>query len=93
MLFIGVLVNDDPLTRRRIMTHNLLATVSLAVSKSSRMRQKLRSITRLLLIAEGRCEGRRENRMPPPPYVKLGRKILYIREDLDRWLATFRVEP
>ncbi len=44
-------------------------------------------------LRQGRCEGRRENRMPPPPYVKIGRKILYIVEDLDRWLTSFRVEP
>lgn len=43
-------------------------------------------------LRQGRCDGRRDNRMPPPPYVRLGRKILYIRQDLDDWLAKFRVE-
>ena len=42
-------------------------------------------------LRQGRCEGRRENRMPPPPYIKLGRKILYLRDDLDRWLEMYRV--
>lgn len=42
-------------------------------------------------LRQGRCEGRRENRMPPPPYIKLGRKILYLREDLCRWLENYRV--
>lgn len=42
-------------------------------------------------LRQGRCEGRRENRMPPPPYVKLGRKIMYIRKDLDQWLEGYRV--
>lgn len=42
-------------------------------------------------LRQGRCEGRRENRMPPPPYIKLGRKIVYLREDLDRWLENCRV--
>jgi len=42
-------------------------------------------------LRQGRCDGRRDNRMPPPPYVKLGRKILYLREDLDFFLATHRV--
>lgn len=44
-------------------------------------------------LRQGRCEGRRENRMPPPPYVRIGRKILYICEDLDLWLSTYRVQP
>lgn len=42
-------------------------------------------------LRQGRCDGRRENRMPPPPYVKIGRRILYLRDDLDRWLETYRV--
>lgn len=42
-------------------------------------------------LRQGRCEGKRDNRMPPPPYVKIGRKILYLRDDLDRWLETYRV--
>jgi len=42
-------------------------------------------------LRQGRCEGRRENRMPPPPYIKLGRKILYLKDDLDRWLEMYRV--
>jgi hypothetical protein len=35
-------------------------------------------------------EGRRGNRLPPPPFVKLGRKILYLVDDLDRWLEENR---
>ena len=42
-------------------------------------------------LRQGRCEGRREKRMPPPPYIKLGRKILYFKEDLDRWMEMHRV--
>ena len=42
-------------------------------------------------LRQGRCEGRREKRMPPPPYIKLGRKILYLKDDLDRWLEMYRV--
>jgi hypothetical protein len=42
-------------------------------------------------LCQGRCEGRRENRMPPPPYIKLGRKILYLKDDLDRWLEMYRI--
>ena len=42
-------------------------------------------------LRQGRCDGRRENRIPPPPYLKIGRKIAYLRDDLDRWLETCRV--
>lgn len=41
-------------------------------------------------LRQGRMEGRRENRLPPPPFVKLGRKILYLVDDLDRWLEDHR---
>jgi hypothetical protein len=44
-------------------------------------------------LRQGRCEGRRDKRMPPPPYLKIGKKILYLRDDLDRWLEKYRVEP
>jgi hypothetical protein len=43
-------------------------------------------------LRQGRCNGRRNNQMPPPPYVKIGRKILYLRDDLDRWLENNRIE-
>jgi hypothetical protein len=42
-------------------------------------------------LRQGRCEGRREKRMPPPPFVRLGRKIIYLRTDLDRWLESYRI--
>ncbi len=42
-------------------------------------------------LRHGRCEGRREHRMPPPPYIKLGRKVIYLKDDLDRWLEMYRV--
>lgn len=41
-------------------------------------------------LRQGRMEGRRENRMPPPPFVRLGRKILYLKDDLDHWLEANR---
>lgn len=41
-------------------------------------------------LRQGRMEGRRANRLPTPPYVKLGRKILYLKDDLDRWLEENR---
>jgi len=44
-----------------------------------------------ITLRQGRCEGRRDNRMAPVPYLKLGRKILYLVEDLDAYLLTYRV--
>jgi hypothetical protein len=46
-----------------------------------------------ITLRQGRSDGRRENRMPPPPYIKVGRKILYLKSDLDEYLLMFRVSP
>jgi predicted DNA-binding transcriptional regulator AlpA len=43
-------------------------------------------------LRQGRCDGRRDNRMPPPPYCKIGRKIVYLVDDLDTWLMAHRIE-
>lgn len=43
-------------------------------------------------LRHSRCEGLREGRMPPPPFVRLGRKIVYLRDDLDAWLAQHRCD-
>lgn len=35
--------------------------------------------------------GEREGKIPPPKFIKMGkRKIIYLREDLDRWLEQFQ---
>lgn len=41
-------------------------------------------------LRHGRSEGERENRMSPPPFVRLGKKIVYLKDDLDAWLAKNR---
>ena len=43
-------------------------------------------------LRHGRSDGQRDNRVIPPPYLKLGRTIRYLVNDLDRWLADRRVE-
>ena len=40
-------------------------------------------------LAQSRMDGRRDNRTPAPPFVKIGRSVRYLREDLDRWLDSF----
>ena len=37
-------------------------------------------------LRQARMEGNRENRTPAPPFVKIGRSVRYLREDLDQWL-------
>jgi hypothetical protein len=43
-------------------------------------------------LRQGRCDGYRQGRMQPPPYCRIGRKILYLRDDLDKWLESHRVD-
>ena len=41
-------------------------------------------------LRQGRMNGDRENRTPTPPYLKIGRSVRYLKEDLDTWLDQFR---
>ena len=43
-------------------------------------------------LRQGRMDGTRENRTPGPEFIKLGRMIRYLREDLDSWLNQNRKE-
>jgi len=43
-------------------------------------------------LRQSRMGDARENRTPGPPYLKLGRSIRYLIEDLDAWLTAHRVE-
>ncbi len=40
-------------------------------------------------LRQSRMEGNRENRTPAPPFIKIGRSVRYLKEDLDLWLDTF----
>lgn len=41
-------------------------------------------------LRHGRINGRREGHIPPPQFIKAGkRKIIYLQEDLDAWLEQF----
>ncbi len=46
----------------------------------------------LSFLRQGRMEGRRANRSPGPPFIKLGKAIRYDLQDLDAWLAANRRE-
>lgn len=41
-------------------------------------------------LRHGRMAGPRNCRIPPPPFIRVGRKILYLRDDLDSWLESHR---
>ena len=43
-------------------------------------------------LRQGRMEGRRANRSPGPPFIKMGKAIRYDIQDLDAWLAANRCE-
>lgn len=43
-------------------------------------------------LRKGRMNGRRDKYIEPPPYLKLGRRIVYLKTDLDAWLMSHRVE-
>ena len=42
-------------------------------------------------LRKGRMNGKRDNYVEPPPYLKLGRRIGYLKADLDTWLLSHRV--
>jgi predicted DNA-binding transcriptional regulator AlpA len=44
-------------------------------------------------LRQSRMNGDREGRTPAPPYLKIGRSIRYLKEDLDSWLEQFRQTP
>jgi hypothetical protein len=44
-------------------------------------------------LRQSRMDGIRENRTPGPPFVRIGRAIRYLVDDLDAWLNKYRQEP
>tara|TARA_B100002049_G_C15901418_1_gene300103 strand:- start:16 stop:231 length:216 start_codon:yes stop_codon:yes gene_type:complete len=40
-------------------------------------------------LRQARMHGNREKRTPAPPFIKVGRSVRYLREDLDNWLNQF----
>jgi len=41
-------------------------------------------------LRQSRMEGNRSGRTPAPPFIKIGRSIRYLKDDLDNWLESFR---
>ena len=44
-------------------------------------------------LRQDRMNGPREGRTHAPPYIKAGRAVRYLVEDLDTWLLSHRVPP
>lgn len=41
-------------------------------------------------LAQSRMDGLRANRTPAPPFIRIGRSVRYLLDDLDGWLDQFR---
>ena len=41
-------------------------------------------------LRQARMDGERENRTPGPRFLKIGRSVRYLVDDLDGWLEQFR---
>ncbi len=41
-------------------------------------------------LAQSRMDGQRANRTPAPPFIKIGKSVRYLKDDLDRWLDSFQ---
>lgn len=37
-------------------------------------------------LRQSRMDGKRDSRKPAPPFIKIGRSVRYLRDDLDIWL-------
>jgi hypothetical protein len=42
-------------------------------------------------LRQARMSAKVGGRLPTPPFVKVGKKIIYLLDDLDRWLESHRV--
>lgn len=40
-------------------------------------------------LRQSRMDGKLGKRKPAPPFIKIGRTIRYLKEDLDAWLESF----
>lgn len=43
-------------------------------------------------LRQDRMNGIREKRTPGPNFIKIGRTIRYLKEELDKWLEMYKIE-
>jgi hypothetical protein len=41
-------------------------------------------------LRKSRMNGERENHLPPPPFIKMGRRVVYLLDDLRAYLEEHR---
>ena len=42
-------------------------------------------------LRQDRMNGLRKHRTPGPNYIRIGKSIRYLKEDLDAWLENYRI--
>jgi hypothetical protein len=50
----------------------------------------LYTCTSVSYLRKGREGTLPADSVPTPPYIKIGRSVRYLRDDLDRWLSRFK---
>jgi len=65
----------DRLTKRGYNEHETAAYIGMSVS----------------FLRLSRMDGDRANRTPGPNFIKIGKAVRYLKEDLDAWLEAHRV--
>lgn len=43
-------------------------------------------------LRKARMNGPRDKHVVAPPFLKIGRKVIYLKEDCDAWLGHFKAE-
>ena len=43
-------------------------------------------------LRQDRMNGIRKNRTPGPSFIKVGRSVRYLKDDLDNWIQSHRVD-
>jgi predicted DNA-binding transcriptional regulator AlpA len=44
-------------------------------------------------LRQSRMNGKREGHCRPPPHIHLGRRVRYLKDDIDKWLESFKTSP
>ena len=43
-------------------------------------------------LRQARMDGIRKNKTPGPPFIRVGRSIRYLKDDLDQWIHKNRIQ-
>lgn len=67
-------MNQTEMTKRALNDREAAAYLGMSVS----------------FLRQDRLNGHREGRTPGPRWIKIGRSVRYLREDLDEWLEQLK---